>query len=296
MRPEPGRTALVTGASRGLGVAIAQALAAKGCDLILTARSRAGLEVAAEKARSAGAGRVSIIVCDLSDPASITDLAHQAESSGTVDFLINNAGAERATAYVARTASSILDDIALNLTAPMLLTHALLPGMIARRSGHVVNVASASGLIATPYQEPYSATKFGMVGFSRSLRLTSRMEGWGVGISAVCPGFIADDGMFARIAQERGLDPQVYAAAPLAAVGQAVCDAIAQNVELACIGGGDTLAAVGFSYADPAAFADLMEREPAAKLFQSLARGQFETPARTVDSVEYERIQPIQDD
>lgn len=272
MKLETGMTALVTGASRGLGAEIARALAAQGCNLILAARTIAGLEETAAAIRANHPVTVSLVPCDLTEPDAIAALAASAEAIAPVDVLVNNAGAEQARAYDARTPASIAADIAINLTAPMQLTHALLPAMIARGRGQIVNIASVSGLVATPYQEPYSATKFGLVGFSRSLRLTGRLEGWGIGVSAVCPGFIADDGMFARIIRERGLDAAAFDPAPLAAVGQAVLDAVADDLELVCVDSGGTLEAVGFSYADPAAFGAFMEQSEATKLFQLVAK------------------------
>lgn len=273
MNLKSGTTALVTGASRGLGAEIARALAAQGCDLILVARSAEGLAQTAETIAAASKVRITTLACDLSDPAAISGLAAAAEALAAVDILVNNAGAEQARAYDARTAGSIIADIAINLQAPMLLTHALLPGMIARGRGHVVNIASTSGLIAMPYQEPYSATKFGLVGFTRALRQTAQMEGWGVGVSAVCPGFVADDGMFARIMAEHGLDPAAFQPAALADVGQAVVRAVADDLELVCVDGGGTPEAVGFSYADPAAFGAFLASSEAAKLFRMLAKG-----------------------
>lgn len=272
MNLQPGMVALVTGASRGLGAEIARALAAQGCDLMLVARSAEGLEQTATNIAATSKVRVTTLVCDLSDPAAITELAAKADAVSAIDIVVNNAGAEQARAYDARTPASIIGDIAINLQAPMLLTHALLPGMIARGRGHIVNIASTSGLIAMPYQEPYSATKFGLVGFSRALRLTSHMEGWGIGVSAVCPGFVADDGMFARIMAEHGLDAAAFQPASLAAVGQAVVTAVADDHELVCVDGGGTPEAVGFSYADPAAFGTFLASSEPAKLFRMLAK------------------------
>lgn len=175
MKLEPGQVALVTGASRGLGVEIARHLAARGLDLILAARSEAALGAVADELAAAGAGKVEIVAVDVSHGASLAALAQAAMN---VDVLVNNAGVEGAAAYNERTSVEIADTIAVNLTGPMLLSRALLPGMLARGRGHIVNIASVAGLIAVPFNEPYSATKFAMVGFTRSLRLTAKASGW----------------------------------------------------------------------------------------------------------------------
>src|SRR6478672_3706314 len=113
-----------------------------------------------------------------------------------------------------------------NLLAPMLLTRRVLPGMLARGRGHVVNVSSVAGLLASAYSPPYNATKFGLVGFTRALRLTAQDRGWGVSASAVCPGFIEGDGMFADMQSEYGVTaPKAAGAMPAERVGDAVVKA-----------------------------------------------------------------------
>jgi short-subunit dehydrogenase len=110
----------------------------------------------------------------------------------------------------------------------MVLTRAVLPGMIerGRGRGHVVNVSSMAGLIASAYQESYSATKFGLVGFTLALRMTAQDAGWGLSASAVCPGFIAGDGMYADMQAEFGVTtPKSAGDLPAERVGDAVVEA-----------------------------------------------------------------------
>ncbi len=273
MKLATGQRALVTGASRGLGREIARCLALQGIDVALTARSAGDLQSVAQTLREQTGRYFAVFACDLSDVSACGDLATWTEREfGPLDILVNNAGIERAAAYRDRSQAEIERDIALNLTAPMLLAHALLPAMIERGGGHILNIASLSGVIATPYQEPYSATKFGLVGFSRSLRLTALMENWNIGVSALCPGFIEGDGMFARIARTIDLPAAEMEAASLAAVGKAAIDAIEQNLELAFVEMPDMSQAISASYLSAADFSLQMQQSPASRLFQHIAR------------------------
>lgn len=137
------------------------------------------------------------IVADLKKPDSAREVIHAAERLlGSIDLLVNNAGREMHCAYTACTQDEITTMTSVNLLAPMMLTHAVLPGMLRREVGYVVFVASLAGKIGAPYGEPYAATKAGLVAFSQSLRAQYRRQN--VGFSVVCPGFISNDGMWAR--------------------------------------------------------------------------------------------------
>jgi len=181
-----GRTALVTGATGGLGHAIARALRAEGARLVLTGRRAAVLEpLAAELAATA-------VSADLSRRE---DVARLAEEHGAVDVVVHNA---------ALPGSGPLDDydlddldrvIEVNLRAPIALTRLLLPAMKQRRSGHHVYVSSMSAKVPTADASLYAATKLGLRGFAQALRPELRPAG--VGVSTVFPGFVSDAGMFA---------------------------------------------------------------------------------------------------
>jgi short-subunit dehydrogenase len=202
MRDLQGRTALVTGASKGIGIYIARALAAEGMNLILAARSGDKLESLAGSLRADGC-RVLCIPTDLSDRASLEALAKRAEQEqGGVDLLVNNAGAEHWSAFDQLSVEAIDQLIAINLSAPIVLSRLLLPSMIRRGRGHIVNIASVAGLGGVAYAEPYCATKHALVGFTRSFRATALSEGYRVGCSAVCPGLVADAGMYDDISRE----------------------------------------------------------------------------------------------
>jgi short-subunit dehydrogenase len=180
-----GRTALVTGASGGLGQAIARALAAAGATLVLSGRRADVLE---SLAAELGAG---VAAADLSDLDSVRALARE---HGDVDILVANAGLPASGLLDSFTEEQIDRALMVNLRAPMMLAHALVPAMVARGSGHVVFMSSLSGKAPAAGSSVYSATKFGLRGFAGALR--AELHGSGVGVSAIFPGFIRDAGMF----------------------------------------------------------------------------------------------------
>jgi short-subunit dehydrogenase len=200
-----GRTVLVTGASRGLGTSIAALLATRGAKLVLVARSAEGLERAAATIRSGG-GTAVVVPADLSLPDAAERLAEAATAAaGPIDAVVNNAGVECIHRFSEIDPEAIRKVLWLNLELPMRLTRALLPGMLARGHGHVVNISSLAGLATSAHHYVYSASKFGLVGFTRSLRASLRAEGKTVSASVVCPGFVSGEGMFADASRGFGV-------------------------------------------------------------------------------------------
>jgi short-subunit dehydrogenase len=180
-----GRTALVTGASGGLGQAIARALAARGAQVVLSARRVEVLEALAAET----GGRA--VACDLSDRAAVERLV---EDAGPVDVLVANAGIPGSGLLESFTVEQIDRALDVNLRAPMVMTRLMCEGMAERGGGHIVFVSSLSGKAGTARSSVYAATKFGLRGFAQSLREDLRPRG--VGVSTVFPGFIRDAGMF----------------------------------------------------------------------------------------------------
>jgi len=191
-----GATAIVTGASRGIGVYIARALAAEGVNLALAARSVDELEQVRAEMERLGV-RAIAIECDVAKASDRAELIRRTEAEfGSIDILVNNAGIERVARFDQARESDIVDTLAINLEAPMLLTRAIVPGMLARNRGHVVNIASGAGKVGVAYGSSYCASKHGLVGFTNALR--SEYRGRPVGFSVVCPGFVTDAGMYDR--------------------------------------------------------------------------------------------------
>src|SRR3954449_1561417 len=181
------RTALLTGATGGLGHAIAERLAARGAKLVLTGRRAGVREPLAERLGGRALG------VDLSDRPSVARLADEA---GPVDVLVANAalpGSGRLDEYDVDAIDRVLD---VNLRAPVILARLLVPAMVERGAGHLVFVSSLAGKSATMGQSLYAATKYGLRGFATSLR--ADLHGTGVGVSTIFPGFIRDAGMFAE--------------------------------------------------------------------------------------------------
>jgi short-subunit dehydrogenase len=176
--------AIVTGASSGIGAATARELARRGAVVVLAARRVDALEAQAEAIREAG-GRTLVIPTDVSDRDQLMDLADRTLTRfGRVDVLVNNAGVSWSRPLASTRPDDLIGVLEVNLLAALLLTRAVLPGMLDRRHGAVITIGSLSGRVA---MEPlYSASKYGLRGFSLALR--RQLAGTGVSASLVSPG------------------------------------------------------------------------------------------------------------
>ena len=224
----PGSTVLLTGASYGLGEMIARELAKRGASLALVARSLAPLEALAAELGAKG-GNAVVIPADLSEPAAPERVYAAAVAAlGRVDILINNAGIEHTLPYQNYAAADLDKLIDVNIRAPMHLARLALGGMVERKRGHIVNMASLAGIAAPAYHEAYSASKAAMIAFSNSLRAS--LHGSGVGVSAIVPGFVSEAGMHERMKKRAGVKtPALAGAVKAEKVVQAVIDAIEKN-------------------------------------------------------------------
>jgi short-subunit dehydrogenase len=187
MRPTlAGEVAIVTGASSGIGAATAHELARRGAVVVLAARRAGALEAQAQAIRAAG-GKATPVQTDLADRAQVTRLVDCTLATfGRVDVLVNNAGANWSKAFASTSPAEMTQLVEVNLLGMMLVTRAVLPAMLERRHGAIISVASLSGRVA---MEPlYSATKYGVRGFSLALR--RQLAGSGVTVSVVAPGNI----------------------------------------------------------------------------------------------------------
>lgn len=188
-----GASVLLTGGSRGLGPYIARALLGRGARVTLAARSAEDLQRVRD---TMDPDRVATVSGDVTNEDDRNTIVADAEAAfGPVEVLVNNAGIESVLPFERYGEDEITSMIVVNLDAPIQLCRLVVPGMVDRRRGHVVNIASLAGKVAVPYNTVYSATKHGLVGFTYSLR--AELHDTGVSASVICPGFVSEAGMFA---------------------------------------------------------------------------------------------------
>jgi 3-hydroxybutyrate dehydrogenase len=200
------RGAVVTGGGRGIGQAVARALARAGCGVVVAARSRDEIEKVAGQLREEG-HVVEAVLCDVTDPDSVERLRTRAtERLGTVDVLVNNAGVASSAPLKRQTLEEWRRIFAVNVEGTFLATKAFLPAMVERRAGRVVNVASVAGRTGAAYIAAYTASKHAVIGLTRAL--AAEVAASGVTVNAVCPGYVATlmtEESVARIAERTGM-------------------------------------------------------------------------------------------
>jgi short-subunit dehydrogenase len=257
-----GRKALLTGATGGLGRAIARALAQQGVQVALSARKREALEELA--AELPGSGH-TVLPADLAEPDAAEQLA--AEAPGA-EILIANAGLPAAGKLEDFTSEQLKRALRVNLEAPMLMARALYPAMVEAGSGHLVFVASLSGKAASPRSSIYNATKFGLRGFALGLR--GDLAPQGVGVSLVTPGFIREAGMFADAGSK---PPPGMGTATPEQVGQATVRAIERNKAEVTIAPLQQRAAAHFALVSPALSVKAQSGSTGQKAAEAIAKG-----------------------
>lgn len=225
MKELRGKNALLTGASRGLGPYIARALAQKGVNLALTARTADALVATAKQVSELGV-LANAVPADVTDEASRERLLEEARAmNGPIDILVNNAGVEWVCEYAKMSDARIEQMIQTNLVAPLMLSRMLLPEMIARGVGHVVMMSSLGGKKGSPYSATYAATKAGLIEWTSAVR--EELRGTGVSASVICPGFVSEAGMFAEYGKRA---PRLAGESRPETVAEAVLNAIARDV------------------------------------------------------------------
>ena len=190
-----GKIALVTGASRGIGPYIVRALSSKGALVIGIARNEEKLKKLQQHIIEEG-GKVRMIPFDLKETHKLKELVQnlKKDNMNGIDILVNNAGIEKYKHYPDNDYESIQSIITVNLLAPMELSRLVLPGMLKRGQGNIINIASLAGRKGVAYNSIYSASKAGIIKWSDGLR--QELNGTGVSISTIMPGYIDKAGMF----------------------------------------------------------------------------------------------------
>jgi len=186
-----GKTALITGASRGIGLAIAETYAAEGARLLLNARDVEHLEKVAADIRQRFHTIVKTCACDVTDRGKVEAMIAAGETRGGIDILVNNAGIHLAAPFLQYSPDDFRDLFEINFMSVLHATQFVLPGMIARKMGSIVNLASTAGKWGTPNQSAYNVSKHAVIGLTRCLAL--EMAPHRVRVNAICPWIVDTD-------------------------------------------------------------------------------------------------------
>ncbi len=203
------KTALITGASRGIGLAIAEAYAAEGAQLLLNARNSTVLEEVAEALRRRFDVAVDTFACDVTDRENVQAMIQAAEKRGGIDILVNNAGIHRAAKFLDYSAQDFRELFEVNFLGVLHATQLVLPEMIRRQAGSIVNMASTAGKWGTPNQAAYNVSKHAVIGLTRCLAL--EMAPHKIRVNAICPWVVDTDmaiSFMSEHAKVAGLSPE----------------------------------------------------------------------------------------
>ena len=269
MKDLRGRNALVTGASGGIGTHIARALAGQGMNVVVSGRREDALASVVEELRGLGV-KAESVSADLFDLSQVDRVIDQSEQRlGPLDVLVNNAGLESIAAFTNATREELTSMVNLNLTVPMLMTHRVLPGMLARGRGHVVFISSLAGKLGPAYSQPYAATKAGLVGLNQSLR--AEYLDAPVGFSVICPGFVAGDGMYQRMADQGIRSNRILGHTTTEKVANRVVQAILHDRPELMESGGPIRPILALSQVAPRLVERVMPRTGANEIFRRVA-------------------------
>ncbi len=264
-----GRTALVTGATGGIGRQISRHLAKAGMNVVVSGRREDVLADVVSELRAQGV-KSEAVAADLGDLTQIDPLIERSEATlGEIDLLVNNAGLEISGSFTAYTREELTSVVDVNLTAPMLLTHRVVPGMLERGRGHVVFISSLAGKIGPAYNEPYGATKAGLIGLNQSLRAEYRHAP--IGFSVVCPGFTAGEGMYQRMTEEGARSNRLLGETTTEKVADRVIEAIRKDQPEAIETGAPVRPMLAIGQISPRLAEWLGERSGGTELFRRIA-------------------------
>jgi short-subunit dehydrogenase len=258
-----GKRVLLSGATGGLGRAIAEALAGRGASLVLSSRRKVELE---ELARSLPGGPHEVITADLAKAGTAEKLV---EDAGDVDVLVANAALPASGKLDDFSSEEVQRAIRVNFESPILMARALAPKLVKQGEGHLVFISSLSGKVGSPRSALYSSTKFGLRGFAFGLREDMRPHG--VGVSIVSPGFVRGAGMWADAEVE---PPPMIGTTTPAKVARAVARAIERNRNEITVAPRRQRFVAEIGYRHPEFAAHLQRRGGAERIASDLAAGQ----------------------
>lgn len=269
MQALQGSTALVTGGSGGIGVHVARALARAGMNVVVSGRREDALASVVEELRALGV-QAEAVTADLAVRDQVDSLIGQAEVAlGPLDVLVNNAGVELSGSFTKLTPEELSSVVDINLTAPMLLTRAVLPGMLERGRGHVVFMSSVAGKAGPAYQAPYAASKAGLIGMTQSLR--GEYFDSPVGFSVICPGFVAGDGMYQRMTEGGVSSNRIMSHTTIEKVADQVVRAITEDRPEVIESGGPLRPMLALAQISPRMAERTMRRIGATEIFRRAA-------------------------
>ncbi|MHB1537551.1 MAG: SDR family NAD(P)-dependent oxidoreductase [Solirubrobacteraceae bacterium] len=264
-----GTKALITGASGGIGAAIARTLARAGVDLAVSGRREDALAALTTELSPLGV-RCVAVTAELADRDALSSLLERAEDAiGPLEVIVNNAGVEHVGSYATTDPQELESTIEINLVAPMLLTRLALPRMLERRRGHIVFVSSLAGKFGPAYNAPYAASKAGLVALTQSLR--AEHAGGPVGFSVVCPGFTAGEGMYQRMVEEGHRSNRLLGETSTSRVAEAVLRAIRDDVGEIVESGAPIRPLLALQQVAPGMVERVAPRFGATRLFGSVA-------------------------
>ena len=224
-----GCTALVTGASAGIGQCVARRLAVAGANIVIAARRPENLDIVATSLRALRVQALAVPT-DVGREEQLAALVDRAISEfGHIDVLVNNAGIEAFSHFETLPTEQIDETVRVNLTSALILTRLVVPHMLAAGRGHIVNMASTAGKHGPAFGAVYGATKAGLINFTQAIR--AEFRGRGVSASVICPGFTHDGGIYDRMKARSGRhSPRLVGSTTVDEVAEAVVRAIERDL------------------------------------------------------------------
>ena len=275
-----GKTVWITGASSGIGAALAEAFAGEGARLVLSGRRRAALDSVAERI----GGEARVLPFEATDRGA---LAAAIEAAGAVDILVNNAGISQRSLAVDTRPEVYAQLIETDLLAPIWLTQGVLPAMVARKSGHIVGISSVAGRIGTVLRTGYCAAKHGLIGYLDALRAEVE-QAYGIKVTTVLPGSVrtqvAANALLADGTARGESDANIDAGMEPAECARRILDGMAEGRREILIAEGGEAFAAELRFTDPERLFDMLARE-GARLAAERDKGGRPEPAKVGQTI-----------